>query len=90
MVFSCIWRIVKFECSVLFQSKRYKRKGKLGRDNGLTSINTGDTALSIPQITYDFIDDQEDKKELNFYLDEPGGKLLIVSFWLGTFWVSTS
>ncbi|XP_058046492.1 potassium voltage-gated channel subfamily KQT member 1-like [Ahaetulla prasina] len=65
------------------QSKRYKRKGKPGRDNGLTSINPGDTALSIPQITYDFIDDQEDKKELNFYLDEPAGKLLTVSFGLG-------
>ncbi|XP_032077762.1 potassium voltage-gated channel subfamily KQT member 1-like [Thamnophis elegans] len=57
------------------QSKRYKRKGKPGRDNGSTSINPGDTALSVPQITHDFIDDQEDKKELNFYLDEPGGKL---------------
>uniref|UniRef100_A0A670XRH8 Potassium voltage-gated channel subfamily KQT member 1 n=1 Tax=Pseudonaja textilis TaxID=8673 RepID=A0A670XRH8_PSETE len=75
-------------CSALFQSKRYKRKGKPGRDNGSTSINPGDAALSIPQITYDFIDDQEDKKELSFYLDEPGGKLLTISFWLGTFWVS--
>ncbi|KAG8142728.1 hypothetical protein E2320_005927, partial [Naja naja] len=56
------------------QSKRYKRKGKPGRDNGSTSINPGDTALSIPQITYDFTDDQEDKKELSFYLDEPGVK----------------
>lgn len=56
------------------QSKRYKRKGKPGRDNGSTSIiNPGDTTLSIPQITYDHISDQEDKKELSFYLDEPGG-----------------
>nr|XP_020641455.1 potassium voltage-gated channel subfamily KQT member 1-like [Pogona vitticeps] len=59
------------------QSKRYKRKGKPGRDNGSTSIiNPGETALSIPQITYDHISDQEDKKELSFYLDEPGGRQL--------------
>ncbi|XP_062838046.1 potassium voltage-gated channel subfamily KQT member 1 isoform X1 [Anolis carolinensis] len=56
------------------QSRRYKRKGKPGRDNGSTPImNTGETALSIPQITYEHIDDREDKKELGFYLDEPGG-----------------
>ncbi|XP_026535027.1 potassium voltage-gated channel subfamily KQT member 1-like [Notechis scutatus] len=69
------------------QSKRYKRKGKPEHDNGSTSINPGDTALSIPQITYDFTDDQEDKKELSFYLDEPGGKLLTISFWLGLTWM---
>ncbi|KAM6436649.1 potassium voltage-gated channel subfamily KQT member 1-like [Liasis olivaceus] len=56
------------------QSKRYKRKGKPGRDNGSVSINPGDPVLSIPHITYDHIDDQEEKKELNFYLDEPGVK----------------
>ncbi|XP_008119868.1 potassium voltage-gated channel subfamily KQT member 1 isoform X3 [Anolis carolinensis] len=57
------------------QSRRYKRKGKPGRDNGSTPImNTGETALSIPQITYEHIDDREDKKELGFYLDEPGVK----------------
>ncbi|XP_062991096.1 potassium voltage-gated channel subfamily KQT member 1-like [Elgaria multicarinata webbii] len=56
------------------QSRRYKRKGKPGRDNGSTSIiNPGETVLSIPQITYDHIGVQEDKKELSFYLDEPGG-----------------
>ncbi|KAH0616367.1 hypothetical protein JD844_027409 [Phrynosoma platyrhinos] len=55
-------------------SRRYKRKGKPGRDNGSTPImNTGETALSVPQITYEHIDDREEKKELNFYLDEPGG-----------------
>ncbi|XP_039210492.1 potassium voltage-gated channel subfamily KQT member 1-like [Crotalus tigris] len=67
-------RMIKFESSVLFQSKRYKRKGKTGRDHGSTSVNPGDAALPVPQITYDFSEDQEDKKELNFYLDEPGVK----------------
>ncbi|KAK9399297.1 potassium voltage-gated channel subfamily KQT member 1-like [Crotalus adamanteus] len=38
------------------------------------SQKTGDAALPVPQITYDFSEDQEDKKELNFYLDEPGVK----------------
>ncbi|XP_039396284.1 potassium voltage-gated channel subfamily KQT member 1-like isoform X2 [Mauremys reevesii] len=55
------------------QSRRYKRKGKPGRDNGATPIiNPGETALSIPQITYDHIDEREDKKDMAFYLDEPG------------------
>ncbi|KAM3833083.1 LOW QUALITY PROTEIN: potassium voltage-gated channel subfamily KQT member 1-like [Vipera latastei] len=57
------------------QSKRYKRKGKPGRDNGSTSINPGDAAaIPVPQITYDFTEDQEDKKELHFVLEEPGVK----------------
>ncbi|TFK05610.1 1,4-alpha-glucan-branching enzyme [Platysternon megacephalum] len=55
------------------QSRRYKRKGKPGRDNGAAPIiNPGETALSIPQITYDHIDEREDKKDMAFYLDEPG------------------
>ncbi|XP_044274274.1 potassium voltage-gated channel subfamily KQT member 1-like [Varanus komodoensis] len=56
------------------QSRRYKRKGKPGHDNGSTSVmNPGEAALSVPEITYDFIGDGEDKKDLSFYLDEPGG-----------------
>ncbi|XP_074792262.1 potassium voltage-gated channel subfamily KQT member 1-like [Natator depressus] len=55
------------------QCRRYKRKGKPGRDNGSTPIiNPGQTALPIPQITYDHIDEREDKKDMAFYLDEPG------------------
>ncbi|XP_067387160.1 potassium voltage-gated channel subfamily KQT member 1-like [Emydura macquarii macquarii] len=55
------------------QSRRYKRKGKPGRDNGSTPIiNPGETSLSIPQITYDHIDEREDKKDMAFYLDESG------------------
>ncbi|KAF7248301.1 Potassium voltage-gated channel subfamily KQT member 1 [Varanus komodoensis] len=61
------------------QSRRYKRKGKPGHDNGSTSVmNPGEAALSVPEITYDFIGDGEDKKDLSFYLDEPGGNLYFV------------
>ncbi|XP_019399413.1 PREDICTED: potassium voltage-gated channel subfamily KQT member 1-like [Crocodylus porosus] len=56
------------------QSKRYKRKGKPGRDNGSTLIiNSGETAFSVPQIMYDHIE-REDKKDVAFYVDEPGVK----------------
>ncbi|XP_053111958.1 potassium voltage-gated channel subfamily KQT member 1-like [Hemicordylus capensis] len=59
------------------QSRKYKRKGKPGRDNGSTPIiNSGEAALSIPQITYDHIGEREDKKEMSFYFDEPGGRQL--------------
>ncbi|KAL1248113.1 hypothetical protein QQF64_023489, partial [Cirrhinus molitorella] len=39
-------------------SKRYKRKPKAGRDNGSLGP-AGERALSIPQITYDHIDDKD-------------------------------
>ncbi|XP_032850927.2 potassium voltage-gated channel subfamily KQT member 1 [Tyto alba] len=53
------------------QARRYKRKGKLGCDNGSAPvINPGENALSIPQITYDHIDEQDDKKDVSFYIDE--------------------
>ncbi|XP_061844783.1 potassium voltage-gated channel subfamily KQT member 1 isoform X2 [Colius striatus] len=57
------------------QARRYKRKGKLGCGSGSAPvINPGDNALSVPQITYDHIDEQEDKKDVSFYIDEPGVK----------------
>ncbi|XP_074839778.1 potassium voltage-gated channel subfamily KQT member 1-like [Carettochelys insculpta] len=57
------------------QSRRYKRKGKPGRDNGSTpTINPGEAVLSVPQITYDHIDEKKDKKDMAFYLDEPGAR----------------
>ncbi|XP_009866092.1 PREDICTED: potassium voltage-gated channel subfamily KQT member 1-like, partial [Apaloderma vittatum] len=54
------------------QARRYKRKGKLGCGNGSAPvINPGENALSVPQITYDHTDEQEDKKDVSFYIDEP-------------------
>lgn len=29
--------------------------------------------MSIPQITYDHIDDSDEKKDVTFFLEEPGG-----------------
>lgn len=40
------------------QSKRYKRKPKATRDNGSLGPG-GERAISIPQITYDHIDDKD-------------------------------
>ncbi|KFW83678.1 Potassium voltage-gated channel subfamily KQT member 1, partial [Manacus vitellinus] len=54
------------------QARRYKRKGKLGCGNGSApAINPGENALSVPQITYDHVDEQEHKKDVSFYIDEP-------------------
>eukprot|EP00062_Callorhinchus_milii_P009817 gi/632954029/ref/XP_007892747.1/ PREDICTED: potassium voltage-gated channel subfamily KQT member 1-like isoform X2 [Callorhinchus milii] len=56
------------------QQKRYKKKCKPGRDNGGAIVmNTGENALSVPQITYDHIDEKEDKKEITYFIDEPAG-----------------
>ncbi|XP_031420789.1 potassium voltage-gated channel subfamily KQT member 1 isoform X1 [Clupea harengus] len=52
-------------------SKRYKRKLR-SRDNGSFS-SAGDKPLSIPQITYDHIDDKDEKKDVPFFLEEPTG-----------------
>uniref|UniRef100_U3J0T1 Potassium voltage-gated channel subfamily Q member 1 n=1 Tax=Anas platyrhynchos platyrhynchos TaxID=8840 RepID=U3J0T1_ANAPP len=57
------------------QARRSKRKVKPGCGNGSAPvINPGENALSIPQITYDHIDEQKDKKDVSFYIDEPGVK----------------
>ncbi|KAM8819944.1 potassium voltage-gated channel subfamily KQT member 1-like [Eudromia elegans] len=57
------------------QTKRCKRKGKSGFGNGSAPvINPGETSLSIPQITYDHVDEQEDKKDVSFYIEETGVK----------------
>ncbi|XP_068047787.1 potassium voltage-gated channel subfamily KQT member 1-like isoform X1 [Anomalospiza imberbis] len=54
------------------QARRYKRKGKPGCGNGSAPvINPGENSLSVPQITCDHIDEQEDKKDVSFYTDEP-------------------
>ncbi|XP_068514849.1 potassium voltage-gated channel subfamily KQT member 1-like isoform X4 [Anas acuta] len=57
------------------QARRSKRKVKPGCGNGSAPvINPGENALSIPQITYDHIDEQKDKKDVSFYINEPGVK----------------
>ncbi|XP_068859522.1 potassium voltage-gated channel subfamily KQT member 1-like [Aphelocoma coerulescens] len=54
------------------QARRYRRKGKLGCGNDSAPvINPGENSLSVPQITYNHIDEQEDKKDVSFYIDEP-------------------
>ncbi|XP_053541912.1 potassium voltage-gated channel subfamily KQT member 1 [Ictalurus punctatus] len=54
------------------QNRRYRRRLKSTRDNG--SLGTsGEKSLSIPQITYDHIDDKEDKREVPFFLEESTG-----------------
>lgn len=71
---------------LLPQARRYKRKGKLGCGNDSAPvINPGENALSIPQITYDHIEEQEGKKDVSFYIDEPGGNLLLLMFRLPFF-----
>ncbi|KAJ1165882.1 hypothetical protein NDU88_006299 [Pleurodeles waltl] len=56
------------------QGRRYKRKGKPGRDNGPTPMNSpAESALAVPQITYDHIEEKEEKKDLAFFIDEPAG-----------------
>uniref|UniRef100_A0A8B9GRF8 Potassium voltage-gated channel subfamily KQT member 1 n=1 Tax=Astyanax mexicanus TaxID=7994 RepID=A0A8B9GRF8_ASTMX len=53
-------------------TKHLDRRLKSTRDNGSLG-NAGEKALSIPQITYDHIDDKEDKREVPFFLEEPPG-----------------
>ncbi|XP_069759861.1 potassium voltage-gated channel subfamily KQT member 1-like [Narcine bancroftii] len=56
------------------QLKKYKRKCKTGQETETAfMVNTGERALSIPQITYDHIDEKEDKKEVTFFIDDARG-----------------
>ncbi|XP_026875768.2 potassium voltage-gated channel subfamily KQT member 1 [Electrophorus electricus] len=55
-------------------SKRYRRRLKSMRDNGSLG-SAGEKSLSIPQITYDHIDDKEDKREEPLLNEEPSGTL---------------
>ncbi|XP_072915527.1 potassium voltage-gated channel subfamily KQT member 1-like [Hemitrygon akajei] len=56
------------------QLKKYKRKCKTGQDNeAALAVNTGEHALSVPRITYDHIDEKEDKKDVTFFIDETSG-----------------
>nr|XP_023696269.1 potassium voltage-gated channel subfamily KQT member 1-like [Paramormyrops kingsleyae] len=51
-------------------SKRYKRKPKASKDNGSAGADRG---LSVPQITYDHIEDREEGKEDPFLVEESAG-----------------
>ncbi|XP_035012352.1 potassium voltage-gated channel subfamily KQT member 1 isoform X2 [Hippoglossus stenolepis] len=53
-------------------SKRGTKRRLKSRDNG--SMREGsERAISIPQITYDHIDDSGEKKDATFFLEEPRG-----------------
>nr|XP_046208522.1 potassium voltage-gated channel subfamily KQT member 1-like [Oncorhynchus gorbuscha] len=54
------------------RNKRTKRKLKMVRDNGSMTI-LGARKMSIPQITFDHIEDNDEKKEVPFFLEEPQG-----------------
>ncbi|XP_029455842.1 potassium voltage-gated channel subfamily KQT member 1-like isoform X2 [Rhinatrema bivittatum] len=59
------------------QNRRYRKKGKPGRDVGpMPTVNAGESVLSVPPITYDHIQEKEEKKDLTFYIDEPAGQEL--------------
>ncbi|KAM7397025.1 hypothetical protein PAMP_020024 [Pampus punctatissimus] len=49
-----------------------KRRLKSPRGNGSMGV-ASERALSIPQITYDHIDDSAEKKDVSFFLEEPRG-----------------
>ncbi|XP_057692456.1 potassium voltage-gated channel subfamily KQT member 1 isoform X3 [Corythoichthys intestinalis] len=47
-----------------------KRRMKSMRDNGSIGVSS-ERAVSIPQITYDHIDDAVEKKDVSFFMEEP-------------------
>lgn len=59
------------DVSSVCQKKGPKRRLK-SRGNGSMGVNS-ERAVSIPQITYDHIDDSEEKKDVSFFLEEPRG-----------------
>lgn len=59
------------DVSSVCQKKGPKRRLK-SRGNGAMGVGS-ERAVSIPQITYDHIDDSEEKKDVPFFLEEPRG-----------------
>uniref|UniRef100_A0A3Q4HU28 Potassium voltage-gated channel subfamily KQT member 1 n=1 Tax=Neolamprologus brichardi TaxID=32507 RepID=A0A3Q4HU28_NEOBR len=57
--------------SSVCQKKLNKRRTKC-RGNGSMGVGS-ERAVSIPQITYDHIDDSEEKKDVSFFREEPRG-----------------
>ncbi|XP_051237485.1 potassium voltage-gated channel subfamily KQT member 1 isoform X3 [Dicentrarchus labrax] len=55
-------------------SKRGTKRRLKSRRNGSLGV-ASDRAVSIPQITYDHIDDSEEKKDVSFFHEEPRGDI---------------
>ncbi|XP_059192053.1 potassium voltage-gated channel subfamily KQT member 1 [Centropristis striata] len=53
-------------------SKKGNKRRLKSRGNGAMGV-ASERAVSIPQITYDHIDDSEEKKDVSFFLEEPRG-----------------
>ncbi|XP_042352640.1 potassium voltage-gated channel subfamily KQT member 1 [Plectropomus leopardus] len=53
-------------------SKKGTKRRLKSRGNGAMDV-ASERAVSIPQITYDHIDDSEEKKDVSFFLEEPRG-----------------
>ncbi|KAG7523130.1 potassium voltage-gated channel subfamily KQT member 1-like [Solea senegalensis] len=53
-------------------SKRGTKRRLKSRGNGSVGV-ASERAISIPQITYDHIDDSAEKKDVSFFLEEPRG-----------------
>lgn len=54
-------------------SQRRGTKRRLKPRGSGSMVVTSDRAISIPQITYDHIDDSVEKKDGSFFLEEPSG-----------------
>ncbi|XP_029992161.1 potassium voltage-gated channel subfamily KQT member 1 isoform X3 [Sphaeramia orbicularis] len=55
-------------------SKKGTKRRLKSRGNGSMPVST-ERALSIPQITYDHIDDSVEKKDVSYFLEEPRGSV---------------
>ncbi|XP_041652499.1 potassium voltage-gated channel subfamily KQT member 1 isoform X2 [Cheilinus undulatus] len=54
-------------------SKKGTKRRLKSRGNG--SIMASEQTVSIPQITYDHIEDSEEKKDVPFFMEQPGGQV---------------
>uniref|UniRef100_A0A8C7RAL3 Potassium voltage-gated channel subfamily KQT member 1 n=1 Tax=Oncorhynchus mykiss TaxID=8022 RepID=A0A8C7RAL3_ONCMY len=59
------------------KSKRPKRKLKMVRDNGSLTI-PGEKRMYIPQLTFDHIEDEDEKKEVPLFLEEQPGNWTVL------------
>lgn len=61
-------------CGVFFCQKRVPKRRLKSRGNGAMGV-ASERAVSIPQITYDHIDDKEEKKDVTFFQDGKRGSV---------------